>query len=73
MNSVQRKAMYATLTGLIFWLLASPVAADVITAASCSECDVRAAIKAVTAATTQVKIPPGTCHWSSAEMVLAWP
>src|SRR5262249_12193679 len=52
---------------------ASPVAADVITAASCSESDVRAALKAVTAATTQVTIPPGTCHWSSAMMVLNLP
>ena len=60
-------------TGLILLPLVSPFAANVITAASCSECDVRAAIKAVTAATTPVKIPPSTCHWSSAEMVLAWP
>jgi hypothetical protein len=27
--------------------------------------------RAVTAATTRVKIPPGTCHWSSVEKVLA--
>jgi hypothetical protein len=59
-------------TGLIFLLLASPVAADVITAASCSESDVRAALKAVTAATTRVNIPAGTCHWSS-KMVLDLP
>src|SRR5262245_24262689 len=62
------------LTGLVFLLLlASPVAADVITAASCSERDVRAALKAVTAATTPATIPPGTCGWSSAKMVLDLP
>jgi hypothetical protein len=59
------------LTGLILLPLASPVAANVITAASCSEVDVRVAIKAITASTTQATTPPGTCHWSSAEMMLA--
>ncbi len=54
------------LTGLICLLLASPVAADVISAASCSQSDVRAAFARVTAATTQVKIPAGTCHWTVA-------
>ena len=58
-------------TGLILLPLASPVAAKVITAASCSESDVRAAIKAITASTTQLKIPPRTCHRSSVEIVLA--
>ena len=36
-----------------------------INAASCSASDVQAALNSVTATTTQVNIPAGTCHWTT--------
>ncbi len=46
---------------LFFPLSAS---AATITAASCNASDVQTALNSVTAATTQVNIPAGTCHWT---------
>lgn len=51
---------------LSFLLLLPALAnAQVINAASCSESDVQAALDSVTASTTTVNIPAGTCNWSS--------
>jgi hypothetical protein len=67
-------------TMLIKWLafiilLTVPfgAAAQTINAASCSASDVQAAFRSVTAATTIVNIPAGTCHWSTAQVKLTIP
>lgn len=39
--------------------------AQVINAASCNQSDVQKAFNAVTASTTTINIPAGTCHWTA--------
>lgn len=45
-------------------LFSAGAKAQTIQAASCNASDVQAALNSVTASTTTVKIPSGTCHWS---------
>lgn len=49
---------------LALFLLPSVALAQVVTAASCSQSAVQAALSAVTASTTTVDIPAGTCTWT---------
>ena len=51
----------------VFWsvLFCSSLAAQVINAASCNAGDVQNAFNSVTALTTTVNIPAGTCHWTT--------
>ena len=54
--------------GLVFlYVCCLPTAlhAQVINAASCSQADVQTALNSVTASTTTVNIPSGTCTWIS--------
>lgn len=60
--------MLRSMRGLIFAVIAffcTGVYAQIINAASCSQSDVQTALNSVTATTTTVNIPAGTCTWTA--------
>lgn len=59
MNAVSKWLLLAIL------LSAAVAQAQTINAASCSQTDVQAAFNSVTASTSTINIPAGTCNWSS--------
>ena len=50
---------------LFLWLMHAAPAAAQITAVSCNQADVKTALTSVTATTTTVNIPAGSCSWTS--------
>lgn len=62
MKKVTQYVLFGLLLGALF---GTRVEAQVINAASCNQADVQAAFNAVTASTTTINIPAGTCVWTS--------
>ena len=67
MNKIMKAVSFALLLGHL--LSGAAAKAQTINAASCNQSDVQAALNSVTATTTIVNIPAGTCSWGNGSAV----